>query len=61
MKEDITEVKRVLNNISDLIEVLFNEVVRPSNRHYEDQIEFENAVENKISDIRYMIEYLGDK
>ena len=50
--------KRILNDIVDLIEILFNEVTTDSKRNYNEQNEFEADISERIYSIRYDIEQL---
>lgn len=50
--------KRILNDIVDLIETLFNEATTNPKRNYDEQNEFEADISKRIDSIRYDIERL---
>lgn len=47
--------KVILNEMIDLIGTLFKEMVNPSKRNWEDQIEFEADISNRIDVLREMV------
>ena len=50
--------KRILNDIVDLIETLFNDATTNSKRNYDEQNEFEADILKRISSIQYDIEQM---
>lgn len=57
--ETVDTRKVILNDMLDLIEILFKEVVNPSKRYWEDQVEFEADISNKIDVLREMVGIYG--
>lgn len=55
MSEHQIFTKRALENIVDLIEVLFNDISTSPKRNYDEQNEFEAYISNRIDSIRYDI------
>lgn len=47
--------KVILNEMIDLIETLFKEMTNPSKRNWEDQMEFEADISNRIDVLREMV------
>ena len=50
----------VLNEMIDVIEILFKEITSPYKRHWEDQIEFEADISNRIDTLKDMVKYAND-
>ena len=56
--ETVDTRKVILNDMLDLIEILFTELKRPK-RNWEDQIEFEADISNRIDVLREMVGIYG--
>ena len=57
--ETVDTRKVILNDMLDLIEILFKEITNPSKRYWEDQIEFEADISNKIDVLRERVGIYG--